>query len=283
VIYGSAHATNKEKMSENLSMPEELRLSVSKTKVFSQCKKQFEYNYILKFPKRERDYHILGKFCHKVLEDFHRAYIKGSTLPYNIEMGTAFKAASIEFKAGMTAEMKKQCWDMINEYLQIISEDKKNNKEFNVIDVEKNFKLDIGNNVIMNGMIDRTQIDPDGVLHIADYKTSKSMKYLKKDMFQLLTYAYVYLTEDPSITKIRASYIMLKHNFQYITEEFNVDQILKIKDQYLDYANKIRSETEYAPSPSALCPWCEFNEHCPEAQQPRSFGFNTNTFGEVSY
>ena len=261
-------------------LSEELRLSVSKTKCFNQCKKQFEFNYILKFPKKERDYHILGKFCHKVLEDFHRSYVNGSINPYNIEMGNAFKSALIEFKQGMTPAMKKECWDIIDKYLRLITDDKKNNSAANVIDVEKNFSLPIGETIILNGMIDRIQIDADNVLHVADYKTTKNKKYLKNDWFQLLTYAYIMILEDPNIKKVRASYVLLRHDFEYITTEFLVPEILAIKDKYLDYASKIRTEKDYTPTPTALCNYCDFQEHC-DAGKTKSYG--QNIFGEVNW
>ena len=158
---------------------QEIRLSVSKTKCFSQCKKQFEFNYIKKFPKKERDYHVLGKFCHKVLEDFHLYYLGGSNESYHKVIGDCFKAALKEFV--LTPEMKKECWDMINQYLKIVTEDKKNNRVPQVIACEKNFSIKLSDNVVLNGMIDRIQLDQDGVLHVADYKTSKQKKYLKNE------------------------------------------------------------------------------------------------------
>lgn len=260
---------------------EELRLSVSKTKTFIDCKRKFEFTYIQKLPRKEWSFHVFGKFCHKVLEDFHNAYVKNnSILPYNIEMGKAFKAAMIEFKTGMTSEMKKDCWDIIDKYLRIISTDKLNNSIVNVIEVEKTFSFPIGNNIVLNGMIDRIQIDADNVVHVADYKTTKNKKYLKNDWFQLLTYAYVIISEDPTIEKVRASYILLRHDFEYITTEFSVPEILKIKDKYMDYANQIRTETEYAPNPTALCNFCDHLNLCPEGKA-KSFG--QNIYGEVTY
>lgn len=260
---------------------EELRLSVSKTKTFIDCKRKFEFTYIQKLPRKEWDFHIFGKFCHKVLEDFHNAYVKyDSTQPYNIEMGRAFKAAMLEFKQSMTPVMKKDCWDIIDKYLRLISSDKKNNLSANVIAVEKNFSFAIDKNIILNGMIDRIQLDADNVIHVADYKTTKNKKYLKNDWFQLLTYAYVILSEDPAIKKVRASYILLRHDFEYITTEFLAEDILKVKDKYLDYANQIRSEKEYAPNPTALCNYCDHLNLCPEGKT-KSFG--QNVYGEVTY
>lgn len=262
-------------------MSEELRLSVSKVKTFTQCKKQFEFNYILKMPKKDRDYHIFGKFCHKALEDFHNAYINGSLKPFNVEMGIAFKTAIQEFGSKMTPEMKKECWEIIDKYLRLISSDKKNNLSANVIACEKNFSLNITDNVILNGMIDRVQLDADNILHVCDYKTSKNKKYLKDDFFQLLTYAYIIMQEDPTIKKVRASYIMMRHDFEYITTEFSVPEILKIKDQYIDYANQIINEKEYAPNPTALCNWCDHQSYC-EAGKSKSYD-GKSIYGEVNW
>ena len=261
-------------------MPDELRLSVSKTKSFIQCKKQFKFNYILKFPKKDRDYHIFGKFCHMVLEEFHRTYLEGCLLPYNVVMSDSFKKAIIEYKDKMTPEMKKECWTLIDKYLRMVTTEKSNGLPANVIAVEKRFEFPV-ENVILNGAIDRIQLDDDNVVHVCDYKTSKNKEYQKKDFFQLLTYAYIIASEDPTIKRVRASYIMLIHNFEYITTEFSLDQILGIKDKYLEYARQIQTEEEYSPNPTALCSYCDFLEHCPEGKS-KAYN-NASVYGEVSY
>jgi CRISPR/Cas system-associated exonuclease Cas4 (RecB family) len=262
-------------------MSQQLRLSVSKTKTFLDCRAKFKFSYIEKLPKKDWEHHTLGKFCHKVLEDFHVAYIEGSTEPYNVIMQKAFKAAVVEYKAAMTPEMKKECWVMIDKYLKIVSDDKKNNTGANVIACEKNFELLVDDKVLLNGMIDRIQIDGDGVLHVADYKTTKDKKYLKDDWFQLLTYCFIMINEDPSITKVRASYILLRHNFEYITKEFSVPEIMTVQDKYLQYADQILSEKEYKPTTSGLCRFCDYLNLCPEGKTKMSWG--QQVYGEVSY
>jgi len=261
-------------------MSNELRLSVSKTKTFLDCKAKYKYSYIEKLPKKDWEFHTFGKFCHKVLEDFHNAYINGSSEPYNIVMSKAFKDSLNEYKSVMTTEMRRDCWKIIDQYLKIVSSDKKNNLSANVIACEKNFEFLVGGKVILNGMIDRIQIDDDNVIHVCDYKTVKNKKYLKNDFFQLLTYAYVIISEDPSIEKVRASYILLRHDFEYITTEFTVPEILKIQDKYLEYANQILKEKEYAPNPTALCNFCDYLNMCPEGKA-KSYG--QNIYGEVTY
>ena len=186
----------------------------------------------------------------------------------------------IEYKDKMTPEMKKECWTLIDKYLRMVTTEKSNGLPANVIAVEKRFEFPV-ENVILNGAIDRIQLDDDNVVHVCDYKTSKNKEYQKKDFFQLLTYAYIIASEDPTIKRVRASYIMLRHNFEYITTEFSLDQILGIKDKYLEYARQIQTEEEYSPNPTALCSYCDFLEHCPEGKS-KAYN-NASVYGEVSY
>ena len=67
--------------------PDEFRVSVSKTKTFLDCKAKFKFCYVEKLPRKDWDFHIFGKFCHSVLEEFHKTYMEGCLLPYNMVMG----------------------------------------------------------------------------------------------------------------------------------------------------------------------------------------------------
>lgn len=267
-------------------MTEDLRLSVSKVKSFNLCKKQYEFNYILKMPKKEMSYHILGKFCHRVLEVFHQYYIEGCLLPYNVAMGDAFKVAWSEYKEKVNPEMKKEAWDIIDHYLRNVNVEKTTHgTPANVIAVEKRFEFPIVENIILNGAIDIVRLGVDDVLEVADFKTTKNPKYLKDDWFQLATYGFILVSEQPDIKKIRASYIMLRHNSERLTKEFSVDELLSVKQKYVDYANQIRSEKDFEASPSNLCGWCDFLDLCPEGKEkvnsnPRQ---SNKVYGEVSW
>lgn len=261
--------------------PRNFKLSVSKTKTFLSCKKQYQFIYVHKLPRKDRDYHILGKFCHKVLEEFHNSYmVNNSTNPFNVEMGNAFKAGLAEFKDKMSAEMKKECWNIIDQYLKIVTNDKKNNLSANVIACEKKFEVNIENKIILNGAIDRIQIDADNVIHVCDYKTTKNKKYIKDDFFQLLTYAYVIMSERPDVTKVRASYILMRHGFEYITKEFSAPEIMAVREKYLDYAEKINLEKDFEPNPTILCRFCDFSHLCAEGKKMLE---PSQIYGEVTW
>ena len=261
-----------------LNKKEILKLSVSKTKTFIDCKRKFKFNYIDRLPRKIWGHHTFGTFCHKVLEDFHLAYIAGVTDPYNKVISQAFRDAWKEYGKDMTPEMKREAWQIIDQYLRIIS---KGEKFPNVIACEQKFELLVDGNILLNGMIDRVQVDDDDVIHVCDYKTTKNKKYIKNDFFQLLTYAYVMLNEDQNLKKVRASYILLRHDFEYITEEFTPNDILKIKEQYIEYAKQIRVETEFAPKPTFLrCKYCDYFDICTEGQQIISPSL---AYGEVKW
>lgn len=262
---------------------EDFKISVSKAKTFQQCAKQYEFSYILKFPKKIHSYHTTGKLIHRALEVFHLAYMNGCHDPYHITMSRAWREAYAEHKENCTPEMKKECWDIVNNYLKMVSTQKRSNitgMPGNVVGVEKTFELQLIDNIIVRGGIDRLQIDDDNVLHVCDYKSSKSTKYLKNDWFQLLTYSYVVLTANPDIKKVRGSYIMLKHDFQYITKEFGIDEIMSVKEKLIGIANQMQTEKEFAPTTSALCNFCDFQDFCPEG---KSKAYNKPVFGEVGY
>src|SRR5277367_2492644 len=145
------------------------KLSVSKTKTFLNCAKQYNYIYNLHLPRKDWHYHTFGKALHAVLELLHKALIEGVQQPLNVLMSRAYRMAMAEYQPKMTKEAIEEVRTILDAYLQKITTDK--TTATSVYDVEKNFSIPITDRVVLNGMIDRIQIDPDGVIHIADYKT----------------------------------------------------------------------------------------------------------------
>lgn len=243
-------------------------LSVSKVKVFKTCPAQYRFNYIEKLPKKERDYHVYGKFTHEILEVFEQKRIDGCKVSNGQLMNECFINAIESFKETLTDEQKAEAFGCMSEYLMLLKSGsgKKQLLGSKVIGVEENFWIDIDGKVLLRGFIDRTQLDPDGVIHIADYKTSKKTDYLKKDYFQLLVYAYVKCLNNPEIKKVRCSYIMLRLGFEYITKEFTRDEVMKVEQMLLDYADTMQEEKLFLPETSPLCFFCDFVDSCPEGQ-----------------
>lgn len=240
-------------------------LSVSKIKVFKNCPAQYRFNYIERLPKKERDHHIYGKFTHEILETFHKRKLEGDLLENAKLMTECFYSASESFKEKLTSTQQQEAFDTMILYLKLLeSGDKMVSAE--VVSVEESFWIGVEDKILLHGFIDRSQIDDDGWFHVADYKTSKSSKFLEDDYFQLLTYAYVKCLENPGLDKIRCSYIMLRDKFKFITKEYSRKDIMKVEGVLLEHAEKMQSERLYRPNTSPLCAFCDYEEFCPEGQ-----------------
>lgn len=256
--------------------PETLRLSVSKVKTYDHCKKQYYFSYILKLPQKEFEFHTFGKTIHLILELFHSAYINGSSEPKHKIMGQAYKKALELYSDKLTKEMIKEIYVIIDAYLQKIAKE----QMANICSVERNFNINIANHIVLNGMIDRVQLDNDGILHVIDYKSTKNPKYLENDFLQLLTYAYILAEEDSSIEKVRGSYVMLRHNFKYITKEFSKNEIKQVKAKYEKYAASIENQNTWDANIGPLCNYCSFLSECEEG---KAFITKNIKFGQTNW
>lgn len=244
-----------------------LNLSVSKAKTFDDCRLKFRFSYIEKLPKKDWEHFVFGNLLHSTLERFHKDIIAKNSSPYNILMSTAFKGAIEEFKEKATKEQKDEAWDILNIYLNNLPNDKFMGSTPNVLDVERNFFINIDNRILLNGFIDRIQLDTDGLTHVADYKTSKKKDFLKKDKFQLLTYAYVLFLDNPALEKVRTSYILLRHDCEYMEQEFTREEAMMVEDKLLKYADDIESEKLYRASPTPLCRYCDYMDNCTDGKR----------------
>jgi len=241
-------------------------LSVSKIKIFKDCPAKYKYLYVDRLPRKSFDFQILGQLAHSCLEYFYSLIKDGDVRPNNKIMTDAFKLAAKIYPQADT-DQKKEVWVMMNNYLNKIAKDANDNTLPRVTDIEGNFYIDIDGKVLLNGFIDRVQIDADGMLHVVDYKTTKSKSYLKDDTLQLQTYAYVKCLQFPELARIRTSYMLLKHDFESIVKEYSRKQIMKIENRFLQYAKDIKAEKLWRPSIGNLCKFCDFLEICDEGKE----------------
>ena len=254
-------------------------LSVSKVKTFKDCKSKFRYGYIEKLPRKEWDFHVFGKFAHGSLEYYHDKILKGDNRLDNEIMTDSFKLAVNDYKNKLLPSQKKEVKSMMLNYLELMRNEKNPPK---ILGVEDNFYIDIDGKVLLNGFIDRVQLDHDGVLHVIDYKTSKSKSFLKNDFMQLKTYAFVKCLEDPTLERVRTSYMMLRHKFSKIEKEFTRKEVMEMEGEFLKYAEDIQAEKLWRPSTSRLCAYCDYIDNCDDGKKFLNIG-NASKFGAIDW
>jgi RecB family exonuclease len=242
--------------------------SYSKIGSYKSCPKQYKFCYIDKLPRLDKDFTIFGSYCHTVLENFHKFYLDpiNENVPHIDAMQKAFIDAKHEWETKeinenqlrITKDQLKEAFQIMKEYLVLLN--KGNNPK--VISVEKKIWLDIDSKFILLGYIDRIQIDPDGAIHIADYKTTKNPIYLK-DRSQLMLYSYSLYCEDNSLSKIRSSFILLKHKMKSLVEEHSIEEIIKCKNKLVETFDTIQEDKLFRATPSSFkCKYCDYNKFC---------------------
>lgn len=255
-------------------------MSVSKLKTFQQCKAKYHFQYVQQLPALEKDYLTFGTLLHKALEIFESEHIKGTSEADHLLMKTAFGEALKDSKYPVTPDQKKEAFQILCKFLEIRAKNK--GALAKPIAVEKQFSIDIGDGVLLNGFIDLVKLDVDNVLHVVDYKTSKTKRYLKKDLLQLKTYSYVMCLENEKLENIRTSYIMLKHNFDPITNEFCREDVLPIESEFRKVAAEINQEKLFRSSTGPLCEYCDYLTECPDGMD-RVGLIKVDNFGEVNW
>jgi len=236
-----------------------IKLSASRAKTFEQCPRKYYYLYLEQLPKKEWDHLELGTYVHAALETFHRSIRDGSKEPLRKLMGAAvgdaFKRMTDKGRS-LPDEQLREAKVMLSDYLVRIEE-----KGLpDVLEVEFPFTIPLNDMYDLTGVIDRIDRDLDGTLHIVDYKTSKSAKYMEP--FQLNTYGLLLESKYPGIKRFRASYIMLKLGCQPLSYEFTSDDIEKCRAKLIKYADRITSEERWLAKPGRLCDWCDFKDVC---------------------
>lgn len=246
-----------------------LSLSVSKIKTFKSCKLKFKFGYILKIKVEgpEREYLILGKFIHGVLEEFHKKQMEGNTDPDHVLMKYCFLHAKNPEREKLTVEQKDVCFKYLGQYLKVIGKEKEDGTFPEILSVEQDFFINLDNKALMVGFIDRVQKDIDGTIHVTDYKTTEKVEYLERDLFQLKVYGYVMCLKDPSIKKIRCSYMLIKHEFRCFVKEFSRDELLLMENELFESIDKINAEELYKPTLSPLCKYCDYLDLCEDGQK----------------
>lgn len=242
-----------------------LVLSVSKAKTFLSCKAKYKKIYIEKMPKKEWDFLLVGKFLHRILELFH-IYIENHNIPLNVAMGNSFKEALKEYGSKIIKEKKQQAYDICLLYLRQVSQLQQENKLPTVLGNEKEFNILIDNKVLINGFIDRVSRFGSEI-EVCDYKTSNSTQFLEKDLFQLLTYAFVMKLTFPDVKQVKGSYLMLFHDLKKIEKVFSEEEIFSVENKFLEYAAQINNEVVFAPTTSILCGYCDYLKECPDGSK----------------
>ena len=246
---------------------EVIRLSPSRISDYQQCPKLYHYRVIEKLPEPISLDAVRGTLIHNILEKL---------------LGLSSEERTIE-------KAKKEVpvhWDILKNQIpdlaQLVSSEKEwidranalldsyfqleNPQTFTPTHMEAHLELEVIDDLLLHGYVDRIDVAQTGEVRIVDYKTGKSPRigYEDKALFQLRFYALLWWKLYGEIPKlIQLLYLgdqkILKSSPTKRELEITHDKSLKVGNDI-----KISHQKNFWPTQtSRLCDWCSFKNICP--------------------
>ncbi len=254
------------------------KFSFSQIAAFSTCPLQYKFAFILKIPaSTEKGSLVFGRVLHNTLYNFllpalaERQKIQGELFG---EMGgKKGKERGELLSEKRLLEIYSEFWqedgyqnkeDRAAYYqkglkaLKSFWSDYQKNKPAEVLFLEKKFSFKLGEDVI-KGTIDRVDKLADGTLEIVDYKTGKDKKLDFSTKRQLILYQ-LFLEEFLKIKVSQLSYYYLESGVKasFVATD---KEITKLRLEVMTEIAAIKKR-DFAPTPSPMCQFCDFNSIC---------------------
>lgn len=267
------------------------RFSHSKLEQFKNCPMAYDFKYNQKMTTSDTTIALeLGSLCHLVLE------LKGKMLQKNGEVDyealdkilnngyTEVNEKTKETILGLNS-LKKKYWeewgkkdtegrsyvDKMQIFQSIMLEEMEHMGDWKPWLFEYHFEYVWDNRVIINGFIDRVDVDSAGNIRTIDYKTSK--KPFPSDHLptsqQFAIYACALLLETGKLP-IESIYrfILIDQRQMALTKGWE-KRFIKMMNGTLDKIEDNEKKGLWAPKPCPLCRWCNFSATNPDAHQYR--------------
>jgi len=122
----------------------------------------------------------------------------------------------------------------------------------------------------MIGFVDRVQHAEPGVIEIHDYKTSASLPREGSLRFdrQLPLYEMAIREKFPETREVRLIWHFLVHGAEFV-EQRTPGDLERLKRTCIGLIRTIEQTRGYPPRKGSLCPWCEYQETCPEWERAK--------------
>ena len=253
--------------------------SHSRLSAFESCPQKFQYRYLWKIPAESESIEgFVGKRVHEVLERLHRAAESHGvpSLPKVLwRFQQLFEAAYDSSRVrivrdgtplGFYREIGENC--LANYYQERYPFDR---DETLALEEQVRFDLDGGGRYAIQGFVDRIARSRDGAIEIQDYKTSArlpSQAQVDEDR-QLALYQIGVGTRFGAERPVRLVWHYLRQRRTLVSTR-TPEQLRAVGGETRALIDRIRSETVFAPKPSALCGWCEYREGCPASPARRA-------------
>jgi putative RecB family exonuclease len=235
--------------------------------MFQQCPRQYKFQYIDHLGdiyRKARPYFTMGDHIHAALKDFLSVVpITERNLP---KLENLLREKWRRNRKGFNDKDDEKKWGekALNQLRWFAQNQDISATPFMI---EKNHRVELTDNILLKGRIDRVDREPDGGLHIIDYKTGKMPSEINQ--LQLHIYALILSKQQHSPLK-KASYLYLGAG-KWQTIELNEQDLVKATSYVIEMVDRISGEKEYPATPNVFCWNCDFLEICPRKEEAGKF------------
>ena len=233
----------------------ESRLSYSRLRAYQDCPFKFKLLYLDRKRAPLSAGSALGHSLHRALEKFYQE--DGGTLQRLLDLyegswvhqGFADAPQELEYHA-KGRRILKRFWTL------------EENRRTTILFVEKPFEFKLGRHIIQ-GIIDRVDLHPDGTHEVIDYKTQQDVlteEEVRRNV-QLQIYGLA-LKEAFGLAPARLSLLFVAHA-AIVGVPYDEAHEPRLKDLLSETADRA-SSGRYDPDVSH-CPRCEFRRSCPHS------------------
>ncbi|RJP31807.1 MAG: PD-(D/E)XK nuclease family protein [Actinobacteria bacterium] len=237
----------------------QVRLSYSAVSSYEKCPLSYRFQYVDGLEVEPTSYLSFGRSMHAALEWL---YDRDTPEPPSLEGLLAYldKCWESEGYASLEDERSflKNAREVLTQYYY------SNLDAFRLpVAVEERFEIDM-DDYILSGVIDRVDCNVDGTYEILDYKTSRRLPELSRlrEDLQLPIYQLA-CREVWGITPSKLTFYYLIPNRRYTTRPCDADGLSRVEERLAHTAQCI-SKGDFPATPNRLCPWCSFEDICPE-------------------
>jgi putative RecB family exonuclease len=245
-------------------------LSPSRANDYLNCPLLYRFRTIDKLPEPPSLDAIRGTLIHSVLEKLftyqriERTYTTSEKdlIPLWNEMKESRLDVQELLPTLKEEEFLVSAFTLLRRYFEL--EDPTN---FEPTELETHVEVNLSEQLLIHGYIDRLDIAPTGELRIVDYKTGKSpsVGYEEKSFFQMKFYALILWKRLGKVPK-RLQMIFLGDG-KVLTQDPTEDDLIKTQLKIEKIAADIefsKKSGEWPPRKSRLCDWCAHQDKCPE-------------------
>lgn len=238
--------------------------------MFLQCPRQYKFQYIDRLGgiyRKPRPYFTMGDHVHATLKDFL------SVVPVDernlSKLENLLREKWRRYRKGFNDREDEKRWGgkALNQLRRFAQNQDISGTPFMVEDYHS---VELANNIILKGRIDRVDKEADGSLHVIDYKTGKMPTEINR--IQLHIYALI-LSKKQDLPLRKASYLYLEAG-EFRTIELATADLAQATSYVIELVDRICKEKEYPATPNIYCWNCDFLEICPKKEEAAKFTAN---------